>query len=87
MKFESSKIVMIGKSELHDVQLAYQIFEMLDESVIETIENGKLKLWIYAEIFRDCLAYKETFSDEVAKRLKDQNYITTKMSEYDRRHK
>ncbi len=87
MRFENSKIAKIGQSQLNDMQLALQIFENLDESVIETIEKGNLYLWIYTEIFRDCLSYKTTFSSEVDKRLHDQNYITTKMAEYDRRHK
>ncbi len=86
MKFESSKIIKIGKSQLHnDLQLTQWIFENLDESVRETIEKGNLYLWIYAQIFLDCLKFDDDFSAEVDRRLHDTNYITTKMAEYDRR--
>ena len=90
MRFESSKIAKIGHSQLNDMQLAFDIFDALDESVIEQIEKSNLYLWIYAEIFRDCLKHAclkigGDFSDEVEQLLRDTNYITTKIAEYERR--
>ena len=90
MRFESSKIAKIGHSQLNDMQLAFDIFDALDESVIEQIEKSNLYLCIYAEIFRDCLKHDclkigGDFSDEVEQLLRDTNYITTKIAEYERR--
>lgn len=85
MRFESSKIAKIGHSQLNDMQLAFDIFDALDESVIEQIEKSNLYLWIYAEIFRDCLKIGGDFSDEVKRLLHDVNYITTKIAEYERK--
>ena len=85
MRFEHSKIVIIGQSELHDIQLAQWIFEHLESSVIDTIERLQLPLWIFAEIFRECRRLEDTFSAEVERRLQDQNYMTTKLAEYERK--
>jgi len=87
MRFESSKIAKIGQCELHDLQLAQWIFEKLDEAVLETVEKSNLYFWIYAEIFRDCLNFQDDFSVEVDKRLHDQNYVTSKIAEYERCHR
>lgn len=87
MKFTSSKIARIGQCELNDVALACRIFNSLDQAVIEKIENGGLYLWIYAEIFRECLLYENEFSNEVYKRLCDNNYLCGKMAEYEKTHR
>lgn len=87
MSFESSKIAMIGRAELHDLDLAYQIYNRLDAEVIERIEKSNIHFWILSEMFKECLQSKNDFSSEVSRCLDDANYVCSKLKDYERTHK
>ncbi len=86
MKFQNTKIAKIGQWELRDMETALWIFEHLDEDVIKRIEDTQTYFWVFAEIFRECLRYEDSFSEEVEKRLLDYNYMMAKKTEYERTH-